>query len=179
MSNVLRSEEDVKNALGIETWRNLSKEKIMSFISILPNVDNEVAVKIIEQFPEFVKASNEMIHVMKDLCENAIKDASENTKISIKAYEKVLDELSVLVERDDISSEDRKYFSDKMIEIADKIGKKDTEDKQFKAKILNNIGGIMFTTLVIGASLLGVKHLDAVKINDVGDGAKKLLDIKK
>ena len=37
-----RSEEDVKKALGIETFRNLSKDKVIEFMSLAPQMDKEV-----------------------------------------------------------------------------------------------------------------------------------------
>lgn len=36
------SEEAVKKALGIETWRNLSKDKIVRFAAMMPDMDTEV-----------------------------------------------------------------------------------------------------------------------------------------
>lgn len=43
-----------------------------------------------------------------------------------------------------------------MIEVADKIGLKDTEGKTFKGKLLNIVGEVVFG----GASVLDVKYLD-------------------
>ena len=57
MSNILTTEEQVKAAIGISDWRHLSKDKLMNFVSVLPNVDSEVAIRIIEQFPEFGMAT--------------------------------------------------------------------------------------------------------------------------
>lgn len=175
MTQQLLNENQVKAVIGITDWRHLSKEKLMNFVSILPNVDNEDAIKIIEQFPEFSKNSLEMINIMKDLCINALEDDKHSTDQSIIAYKQIisdvympiLDELSSLVKRDDISAEDRKYFADKMIEVADKaegvadkIGLKDTEGKEFKGKLLNTFGGVILGTLMIGATILGVKYID-------------------
>ena len=61
--------------------------------------------------------------------------------------------------------EDRKYFANKMIEVADKIGLKDTEGKTFKGKLLNTVGGVVLGALLIGASVLGVKYLDTKNNN--------------
>lgn len=47
MAQQLLSVEQVKEALGIETFRNLSKEKIMEFVSLIPNMDKDVAMSII------------------------------------------------------------------------------------------------------------------------------------
>ena len=53
MSKTLVSVEEVKNALKIDSFRNLSKDKIMEFVSLIPNMDKEVAINIIEQYPAF------------------------------------------------------------------------------------------------------------------------------
>ena len=175
MSPTFMTEEQVKAEMGISDWRHLSKDKLMTFLSILPNVDNEVAVKIIEQFPEFSRNSVEMISIMKDLCVKALEDDEHSTDQSIEAYRQVisdvyiplLDELKIIVRREDISTEDRKHFADQMIEIAekveavaDKIGLKDTEGKAFKGKLLNTFGGVILGSLMIGAAVLGVKYID-------------------
>ncbi len=45
------SEESVKKALKLDSFRNLSKEKVMQFASMIPYMDKEVAIAIINQFP--------------------------------------------------------------------------------------------------------------------------------
>jgi len=57
MSQQLISEAQVKNALGIETFRNISKNKIMKFASLIPNMDSQKDVieaykKILDDFGE-------------------------------------------------------------------------------------------------------------------------------
>lgn len=160
MSGILTTESQVKDALGIQDWRHLSKDKLMSFISILPDVDQEVAIKIIEQFPEFLKTAGEMLNIMQDLCATVLADDKLSSAQSIKAYQQVLDGLSPLLMCDNLSVEDKKYVAEKMIEVADKISLKDTEGKEFKGKVLNTIGGVIFGLLVIGVSILGIKHGD-------------------
>lgn len=160
MSNILTTEEQVKSSIGISDWRHLSKDNLMNFVSVLPNVDSEVAIRIIEQFPEFSKNSVEMLNIMKDVCNTALEDDKQSSIQSIEAYKQVLDELSAMLKREDLSNEDRKYFADKMIEVADKIGLKDTEGKAFKGKLLNTIGGVILGALIIGAGVLGAKYID-------------------
>ena len=52
MSQHLVSEDQVKKALHIDSFRNLSKDKIMEFASLIPNMDKDVAISIINQFPQ-------------------------------------------------------------------------------------------------------------------------------
>ena len=57
MKNPLKrpmNEQKVLNKLGIEDFRHLSKEKVVEFISMIPNMEPEVAKAAIAQFPEFI-----------------------------------------------------------------------------------------------------------------------------
>jgi hypothetical protein len=48
-------EESVKEALGITSRRNLSRQNVVKFAAMMPDMDKELAVKIVEQFPAFTK----------------------------------------------------------------------------------------------------------------------------
>ncbi|MDT2767760.1 hypothetical protein P7G58_02615 [Globicatella sulfidifaciens] len=61
MTKTLVSGDEVKSALGIKNFRNLSKDKIMEFVSLIPNMDKEVAIEIIRQFPSFVDFGNTVV----------------------------------------------------------------------------------------------------------------------
>ena len=43
------SEVDVKEVLGIESWRNLSKDTFLRFLAAMPEIDREVALELIGQ----------------------------------------------------------------------------------------------------------------------------------
>lgn len=43
----LSSEDDVKKALNIDSWRNLSKDKLLAFVAEMPHMNKEVALKAI------------------------------------------------------------------------------------------------------------------------------------
>lgn len=46
MAQNLVSEEQVKEALQINKFCEISKDKIMEFVSLIPNMDKEVAIAI-------------------------------------------------------------------------------------------------------------------------------------
>lgn len=50
MSQYLVSEEQVKKALQIDSFRNLSKDKIVEFASLIPHMDKDVAIAIINNW---------------------------------------------------------------------------------------------------------------------------------
>lgn len=156
MGKALVSVEEVKNALNIESFRNLSKDKVMEFISLIPNMDKDLAIKIVEQFPSYADYSQNIVKQLNMLCEKALDRNDNGQKEAIEAYRKVLDELSVLLQKEETSVDERKYITEQMIATADKIAAKDTENKEFLEKIIKYGGYVALGALAIGATILGV-----------------------
>lgn len=166
MSKTLVSVEEVKNALKIDSFRNLSKDKIMEFVSLIPNMDKEVAIKIIEQYPAFAKLSESIVAQLNKMCDTALEKNEGSQRLTIQAYKQILDELSNQLHTEDISKEEREKITKQMIEIADKISIKDTENKAFIDKIVKCGTGIAIVAFVLGAVILGVniKEKDIPKL---------------
>ena len=156
MSQKLLNENDVKKALAIKDFRNISKEKIMEFVSLIPNMDKDVAISIINQFPTYKDFAVSTVTVLKDMCDSALEKNDASQQETISAYRKILDDLGEILKKDDISAEERDSISDKMITIADKIALKDTENKNFIAGIVKYGAPIIGAALIIGATILGV-----------------------
>ena len=156
MSKTLVSVEEVKNVLKIDSFRNLSKDKIMEFVSLIPNMDKEVAIKIIEQYPAFAKLSESMVAQLNKMCDTALEKNEESQRLTIQAYKQILDELSNQLHMEDISKEEREKITKQMIEIVDKISVKDTENKAFIDKMAKYSTGFAIGVVVLGAAILGV-----------------------
>ena len=154
MSKTLVSVEEVKNVLKIDSFRNLYKDKIMEFVSLIPNMDKEVAIKIIEQYPAFAKLSESMVAQLNKMCDTALEKNEESQRLTIQAYKQILDELSNQLNMEDISKEEREKIIKQMIEIADKISVKDTENKAFIDKITKYGAGFAIGVLVLGVAIL-------------------------
>ena len=156
MGKALVSVEEVKNALNIESFRNLSQDKVMEFVSLIPNMDKDLAIKIVEQFPSYADYSQNIVKQLNMLCEKALELNDNSQTEAIEVYKKVLDELSVLLQKEETSVDERKYITEKMIEVADKIAIKDTENKEFLEKIIKYGGYVALGALAIGVTILGV-----------------------
>lgn len=156
MAKYMVTENEVKKALAIDSFRNISKDKIMEFVSAIPNMDKDVAIKIIEQFPAYAESANNMISQLNTMCNNAMKENSESQKEAIKAYNKILDDLGELLKKDIITAEERAYITEQMITVADRISAKDSENKDFLKGIIKYGVPIMGGALVLGAAILGV-----------------------
>ena len=160
MAKYMVTENEVKNALAIDSFRNISKDKIMEFVSAIPNMDKDVAIKIIEQFPTYTESANNIISQLNNLCNNAMKESSESQKESIKAYNKVLDDLGELLKKETITAEERAYITEQMVIVADRISAKDTENKDFLNVIIKSVVPVIAGALVLGVAILGVNIKD-------------------
>ncbi len=80
MAKSMVTEDEVKKALAIDSFRNMSKEKIMGIVSAIPNMDKEVAIKIIGHFPSYAELANNMLSQLNTMCNNAMKANGESQK---------------------------------------------------------------------------------------------------
>ncbi len=156
MAKYMVTEDEVKKALAIDNFRNMSKDKIMEFVSAIPNMDKDVAIKIIEQFPAYTESANNMIAQLNTMCNNVIKANGESQKEAIEAYKKILDNLGELLKKDTITAEERAQITEQMITVADRISAKDTEGKNFLNGIIKYGVPIIGGALILGAAILGV-----------------------
>jgi hypothetical protein len=163
MAKYMVTEDEVKKAMAIDSFRNMTKDKIMEFISEIPNMDKDVAIKIIEQFPAYTESANNMLAQLNTMCNNAMKENSESQKEAIEAYKKILDDLGELLKKDIITAEERARITEQMIVVADRISAKDTENKDFLNGIIMYGVPIVGGALILGAVILGV-NVKGIKI---------------
>lgn len=156
MARHLVSEQQVKNALKIDSFRNLSKDKIMEFVSLIPNMDKEVAIAIVNQFPEYVGLATSMVEQLNVICDDILSNNDASQKEVVSAYKKILDDLGEILKKDNISEDQRQQITKDMIDIADRISAKDTENKKFLERIYKYGASIIGGALILGAVILGV-----------------------
>jgi len=155
MKKKMMLEEDVKKALNITDFRSLSKEKIMEFVSIIPKVDKEVAISIINQFPNYADMAKDMVGGMINLCDNALQDAKVGRKDVIESYRVVLETLKEELNKGDLSIDDRKRITDDMLVVAEKIDAVNDKHLEFLKDTLKKVGGTIAGVVVVGVAILG------------------------
>ena len=131
MSKELLSSQDVLNKIGASSFRNISKDQLISFVSSIPDMDKETAIKCIEQFPEFKSYASGIVSQLQVMCTNAITDNKTSRQDAVNGYMMILDTLKEKLSRPDISLEEANQITRDMVEIADKIAILDSENKHF------------------------------------------------
>lgn len=156
MDNMLYTKDEVKEALGITDLRNMSVDKVVELVSLMPHMDKELAMSIVGEFSNYSELCKAMVHEMGELCDNAIKESQGSQLESIAAYKQILDSLDAALKDDELSTDERMQITNKMIEVADKISSKDTEQKEFFKEILKYKQYIITGALILGGAILGV-----------------------
>lgn len=150
------SEEQVKKALQIDSFRNLSKDKIVEFASLIPHMDKDVAIAIINQFPAYVESSRNMIEQYNAMCDKVLQSNDDSRKDAVMAYKTILDDLSILLKQDGITPEQQEKITDKMILVADKIADLHEDNRNFLEGIIKYGTPLIGGALLLGAVILGV-----------------------
>jgi hypothetical protein len=155
----LNPEDEIKKALEIDSWRNLSKDKVIKFAAMMPDMDKDVMRKIIEQFPQFKEFAVATLNVLQKEHESTLESNAQSQERVHNALHEVREILQHELEREGLSAEDRRFLIEQVIRTGDKEFEKDTENKQFLGgsldKVLVGAGGALAAGLVfVGARIM-------------------------
>lgn len=153
----LSDEEQVKNALGIESWGNLSKEKFLSFVSELPNIDKDVAIAIVGQFPDFKALASDAVATLQDGWGSAVAQNQASQKQAQEGFERYVGILEHELERDQIAGEDRFRILEMIREAAERMALKDSENKAWLLRGLGVLAGAGVLAVAAALAVLGGK----------------------
>lgn len=156
MAEYLKTEQEVLDAIGVENFRNVPKKKIVEFVSQIPNMDREVAMKIIGQFPSFVDSAKHMIGKLSDMTAKALKSNNESQKQVAMANQKIIDELSAALKRNNLSIDETLQITDKMITVANNMASNDAANKHLIKDLFTRGAAIIGGAIVVAATILGV-----------------------
>lgn len=149
------TEKQVLKKLDIPDFRHLSKDKVMKFASMLPNMDPEVAKKALEQFPEFANTAKEMLVDYKLILEKGMESNEKSIVSCYDASKLIIDSLQKELEDEELEFEERKYIIDKMLEVSKMMNEKDTENKKFILGLSMIAGAVVTGVIGVAASVLG------------------------
>lgn len=140
MSKLLTEQKALKK-LGVADFTQLTKDNVFTLAPMLGRMDQEVAKKALEQFPDFSDTVNEMLGGYKETLDKAIASNKDSVQSYYDACNSIIKALEKLLENENLSFEERKYIIDKLFEISRKMGEKDSENKRFLA-VLATIGAV-------------------------------------
>lgn len=149
------TEKQVLKKLKIEDFRHLTKDKVIAMASMLDRMDPEVAKKALEQFPDFANTMKEVLIQYKENLDILLKENGDSVRAYYDSCDAIISSLQKELEREELSFDERKFIIDKMLEVNQMKGMKDTENKKFLATLA--MCGVAVVTMVAGtlAAVLG------------------------
>ena len=157
MANRLLTADQVKEYLNIPDFRHLTRDKLVEFVSAIPDMDKKVAIKTIEQFPEFSGYAKVLVAHYATMCDSILKENGSSVQAAMDGYRQTLNVLGELAKAEEIGPADKRFFAEKMVEVADKMAALDTSNKNFLAGMMKHFTWFAGGTLVICLAVLGVK----------------------
>lgn len=151
------SEGELKQRLGIDSWRNLSKDKLLTFVSEMPNLSHETTLKIIDQFPDFRSLVLDSLGEMQEQASNALSANWKSQKKVHKAFSEYREILRRELDREDLTRDDRLAILKMLSEAVDKESAKDSEHKAFAYKLVTTVASVAAIGLGVGYAVLGGK----------------------
>ena len=152
-----KSEDELKRALGIDSWRNLSRDKMIRFAAMMPDMDNAVALKLLEQFPVFTEFAVESVDAMERSHKSTIKANNQSQENVHQAYKEIREILSGELSKDDLNWEEKKYLIDQIQETGRQEFQKDSENKKFLDGLLGKVLLGVGSALTLGVVFVGGK----------------------
>lgn len=157
MANRLLTEDQVKQYLNISDFRHIGKDKLIQFVSAIPDMDRDVAIRIIEQFPEFTSCATRMVEHYTTVCDTIIGANGDSVRYVMDGYKQTLNVLGDLARMEKLEPAERRHFAEKMVEVADKMASFDSNNKNFLAGVTKCLTWLVGGGIILGAAILGVK----------------------
>ena len=161
------TEKQVLKNLGISDFRHLSKDKVIKFASMVPNMQPEVAKKALEQFPNFASTSLDLMRDYKEIFEEAIADEREGAQVTYEMYRRIMDSDQKILENE-LSFEQGMLILDHMKAVADAVASFNRERSQDRLKLLAIAGSVATAAIAILGAALG-SNISLAQDNDNED----------
>lgn len=186
-------EKQTLDILGRTDFKGIKKDEIVSITSMLSNMRPEVAKEAIKQFPELVRLLENSLSEYKDMlskivdsddesiqqvystADKAMSDAAVGRDEYLSLAEKVRDDYSKCLDKEDLTPEERneilkgemeilkmvdakeKEVRDHQEHILNTVDKKDSEKRQFNWKLIGIASMALVTVIGVGTAALGGK----------------------
>ena len=150
------NESEILKALDMESWRNLSKEKFLGFLAMMPEMDTEVALKLIGQLPEFAKFASA---VLEDVRRAFKATLSANDHSMEDAHQIGMERLAILKAElnKDLSPGDRLRLLAEIRDVHERALAKDSDNKKFLGEQFTKMAAAALAAVVLSLVFVGAR----------------------
>lgn len=131
----IKTMDDATHALGVRDISELNPSHAVQFIGMLPEMDKDVALQLLNLCPDLIQITPEVLNAIERMNELALQSGNKSNEATIYAYQSVIDECKKALDDDKLSFEEKEKLLSMMVDVADKIGAKDAEYRQWIKEI--------------------------------------------
>ena len=150
----MHSLQDVKKKLNVSSFENLPEEKVKELVALLPNMDKETALDIIN--PNYFQIVGVLSEQFQEAEATAITSNDTSQNAVYAAYNKIIDHLLAKADCDKLTPQESETFYRLAIDVADKMNSKDSENKKFLSWLNKNKADILGGVILLGFALLDI-----------------------
>ena len=172
------TEKKVLKKLGITDFRHITKDKVIEIATMLPQMDPEVAKKVLEQLPDYANNIKDIVTIFKDEIGNILASNDKSAENVYAAYMLILEKLSEELKQPELSFDEKDRINERLIQVSDKMREFDHDNKQFLLDMAGKIALGLATACVFLYGIFGniqVNNQNYLDKNDDDDSNNHLL----
>lgn len=129
MRNKLTKEELIEK-LGIESFNELTKDKVLKLGDFINDLGSETAKSILEEFPDFTKVIEEILSKYKTIFRDEMKDINIFSDW-YNLINEITDTIYEKLDKGDLSFEEKEYIIITMLSLVRLTDNGNKKDRQF------------------------------------------------
>jgi hypothetical protein len=143
--------EKLKKTLGIDSWRQLSKEHVIQFASALPQLDKEVAINIVRQFPNFKDLATSALAQLQKQSEKAAESGDKGQERMHESFMHTREVLADQLRKPDLSPEERFRILNDISDLIRNEAEGEERNRVYQGRLVNSLivaAGVLATAAV-------------------------------
>lgn len=155
------TKEEVLSALGVQCFENVTADKMANFIKKARNMTPEDQDAALRQLCDFGKLAHGALEHYREVGKKVLEGNAESMKRVNDQYASMQSFLETWA-KGEAEFEKRKYIYEEMKKLADRVEKKDSENKGFLTKLLSGVVAIVtiLATAVVAKGKMKQEHTD-------------------
>lgn len=129
-------EKDLLKMLGIPSFRYMSKDKLASFVSALPDIDPDVAKKALEQFPDLSAAIAEIVGHYRGIVTECLAGSDADTRLCLEACASTIGSIQRELESETLTFDQRETLIGQSVGLVQTMRAIDADGKRFRAHVI-------------------------------------------
>ena len=151
------TEQKILKQLDIPDFRHMTKDKIIEFTSLLPQMNPEVAKKALDQFPDFANSAVKIVDTLKNVAADSLGKSDESSKRFDKMANRVMDSLQEMLKDGPLSFDEKQYIIDQMMQLSKMVDDHDTKQKSFIFKLFGLLSTVFMAIIAVIGTTIGFK----------------------